>query len=299
MRILLSICTVLASASLAEAQLGSVTGTVQQTTDLEREELQLESTSRLGSRLQTGRPTSRLELMRQQRAVRDARRAAVAARETTANDAAAPQAQTSAVTQTTLDVEDTAHAAAQTQSGLSARRDRIGGAATANGDVVAGDFVDSTVSGQASAIVEPSTSPIDPATSRVLTAAEIAARAAPASVSAAVPETPRVQVQTPGAVVVSQGPSRTYTGPVTRSDTVVIRDRRIVEDRTATQAPAQSRSATPPPVANRAASRSNDTMWISRYSIGEHAFPLGCALLLILSMLLALRLLAAPRRRRA
>lgn len=299
MRIMLSICTVLASASLAEAQLGSVTGTVQQTTDLEREDLQLDSTSRIGSRLQTGQPTSRLELMRQQQAVRDARRAAVAARETRVTETAAPQANASAVTETAVQANDTARAAAQTQSNLVARPDRVAASAAANGDAGVGDAVNGAVSGQASAIIEPSTVAIEPATSRVLTAAEISARTTPATVSTTLPQTPRVQVQTPEAVIVSQGRSRTYTGPVTQSDTVIIRDRRIVEDRTTIPAATQSRSATPAPVANRAAPRANDTMWISRDSVSEHAFPLACALLLILSMLLALRLFASPRRRRA
>ncbi|WP_109261732.1 hypothetical protein [Hyphobacterium indicum] len=298
MRIMLSICTVLATASMAEAQLGSVTGTVQQTTDVENDELRLDQDSRLRSSLQSGQPASRLEMMRQQQAVREARRTAVAARESAGQDAASPQTNASVVTEVDAQADEAAQAAAQTQSAITAGPEGAGATNAASGQADAADAGNGQLSSRSAASIEARAAPTGTATSRVLTSAEIAANSARTEVTTHVPPDVNVQVQTPEAVVVSQGRSQTYAGPVRHSDTVIIRDRRVADDRGPATAAAQPRPDTAPQSATRPASRASDTMWVNRDSIREHAFPLSFALFLILSLLVAARLLAEPRRRR-
>lgn len=279
MRIMLSLCTILATTSMAEAQLGPVTGTVQQTTDLQRDELSLPADEGLRTNVRQG---SRLDQMRQQRALRDARRAARTAREATEQGNTVPRAGTDATGTAALEATDLAQAKAQTGSAATANPARAESSVSAAGQTQAARIAGAATTNQASLAAE---APAVPAgTGAVVHQAATETRLA----------APSIQVESPRAVVVSPAPHRVHSAPASRSETI------IVHDHASAAASSQTRDAGISP-APRGLSPARPTAinWIDGPSMRRHAFPLGCALLLILSLLLASRLLTTSRRNSA
>jgi hypothetical protein len=318
MRTLLSIVTVLVTASIAHAQLGGVAGTVQDTTRVQTEELELDSASRAGSRLQTTAPASRIDQMRQQRALREARRAAREARNAVERENATPRlaTETQSRSNVTTQVEDAASVAATNDGSASADAQRINtetqtqAAAEAVGHADAATRVETRVS------AEPEAAGAGEAVSRIVSETErdaIAARAEDSqdAVRAAVQaetlqtgvevETPQagVTIDTPQAVTLGGGSRTVYTQPVYDNRTVVVRDRGTnTTTAPATRAPtsqetsrattASGRDQAALPVAAR-------TGLIDMNSVSDNAFPISCAFLLIAALLMAVRLLTRRR----
>ncbi|WP_420434893.1 hypothetical protein [Hyphobacterium sp.] len=284
MRTLLTIATILAAIPAAHAQLGTVTGTVQDTTQLETDALDLDATSRIGSRLQTDVPTSRIEQMRQRRALREARSAAVEARE-------APIMNTGSQSAVQTGVADTASAAVSNTAAASATpRQSTASAVTTSSADIAGQ---TAVAGQSTIVtVDP---PAPRPVARVQSAAETVDDAA-ASIAVEVPSSsvsvPAVSASAPAVAVTSPAPRPAYVG--SGGSTVIIRDRSQpaqAEPVAATPPALQPASrVTPQPVPARAANR-----WIDPQSISENAFSICCALLLVLTLLMAAHMLTRRR----
>ncbi|WP_421788585.1 hypothetical protein [Hyphobacterium sp.] len=288
MRTLLSIAAILAAMPAANAQLGTVTGTVQDTTRLETEALDLDATGRLGSRLQTGVATSRIEQMRQRRALREARRAAVEAR-----DAPAVSAGSQAALQT--GVRETASAPVSNATNASATARRV----TAATDSSAQTDTDgqAVAVGQTAAIA--ADRPVVRPAAQVSRTVAMADNAA-ASVEVEVPTAavsvpaPAVTVAAPSAVIATPAPRPVYAG--SGGSTVIVRDRiRRVSSEPAVTAPPADAAALPAraathPVPARAANR-----WIDPHSVSENAFFICCALLLILALLMSAHMLTRRR----
>lgn len=294
MRKLLSIVTILASASVAEAQIGQVTGTVQDTTRVQTEELELDSASHIGSRLQTDVPTSRIEQMRQRRALREARRARNTVREDVVPETSAVA---DSQAELTARAADQAEAVISNDNAVSASADRV--AATSNSQAGAdiADRANAAVSQNVEIAAEPEPVPIRPVVREIRAETEAAIETVQTNVRADLPRAD-VTVQTPQTVV-STGGSRTIVQrPAYRTETIVVRDRQRVAENTAAPQTAEQTRPAPMAAAMTSASRNSGNGFISMDSVTENAFSLCCALLLILSLVLGARLLTRPRRAR-
>ncbi|WP_421789758.1 hypothetical protein [Hyphobacterium sp.] len=288
-------------AANTSAQVGSVTGTVDDTTRIQSERLDLNSTTQIGSTLRPGAPVSRIDQMRERRALREARRTAADAREIESPGLPPIEAQgaAEAASEATVQAEriGEARSVSQTAARVSESRvseGRISGQGSAEASAAAANRIERNASADISATAEPAG-----AVSRILTRAETttaridAAVETPAAVDVSVPA-PSATVVAPSSTVVTGGSSRTvYTGP---RETVIVRDRTTrYEPSALTPAADQPMASTSraQPAPNIAPSR---ITWIDRDQVVENAFPLSCALLLILALLMAAWALQSRRR---
>lgn len=318
MRTLLSIVTILATASVANAQLGGVTGTVQDTTRVQSEELGLESASRVDSRLQATAPTSRIEQMRQQRVLREARRAAREARDAAERENATPQLANDVQSRTdfTAQLEDAASAATTSESFVSANAERIGAETQTQVATAAADRVDAAAQTETRIFSEPQAPDAGTAVSHIMsdterdaieTRAEAGQDIVRAAVEARVPlaeiEVGALQagvtVDTPQSVTVGSGTRTVYTQPAySNTRTVIVRDRgtntaMVPATRTSQVAPRNAPASTPDRAARPVAAQAG---LIEMNRVSHNAFPISCALLLIAALLMAARLFTRRRR---